>query len=333
MTQYARPLVQHGAARPENAVPLAGTDTLWFTHAELLHRSKSPRLIPAAELPAACLNRLTAPRAPVAGLEMTRPQIMAIVNVTPDSFSDGGVHLDPERAAKAAFAMTQAGASIIDIGGESTRPGAEIVSAEQETIRTQPVIQSLRQKSAIPISVDTRKAAVAAAAMDAGASLVNDVSGFTYDDELAGLCARAGVPVCVMHAQGDPATMQDDPRYDNVLLDVYDFLDERINALVTQGIARQNILVDPGIGFGKTLSHNLDLLKNISLFHGLGCVILLGVSRKRFIGTIGDAPVPADRAPGSIAVGLAALAQGVQILRVHDVSDTVQALRLWSAVR
>jgi dihydropteroate synthase len=228
--------------------------------------------------------------------------------------------------------MVSQGATIIDVGGESTRPGAELVPEETEISRTAPVIAAVREISSVPISIDTRKAAVASEALAAGASLVNDVSGFTFDPALAPLSAQADVPVCIMHAQGDPQTMQKDPKYDNVVLDVFDFIAEQVDRLEAFGIRRDQIVIDPGIGFGKTLDHNLALLKNLSLFHAIGCPILLGVSRKRFIGTIGDAPEAADRAPGSIAVGLAGLAQGVQILRVHDVAETAQAMRLWQAV-
>ena len=332
MTVYARPLVQNGAVRPAGAVPLAG-GPLWFSHILLFDRTDPPRLVTAGQLPDDVLARLTAPRLPVAGLDMGQTQIMGILNVTPDSFSDGGVHFDPTTACSSALAMIQDGATMIDVGGESTRPGAAFVPADVETMRTAPVIQAITRETTVPVSIDTRKADVASAALTAGAGLVNDVSGFTFDSGLAPLCADRQVPVCVMHAQGDPATMQADPSYDNVLLDVYDFLGVQVNALIAQGIPRDRILIDPGIGFGKTQAHNLTLLQNISLFHGLGCAILLGVSRKRFIGTIGNEPDAAARAPGSIAVGLAALAQGVQILRVHDVAETVQAVRLWAAVR
>lgn len=329
---YYRPLIRQGEIRPNGAQPLAGTDK-WFSRVEVLHRDHPPVLMPATELPAAALARLTGPRPAIAGLDMGQTQLMGILNVTPDSFSDGGRHAVPKAARDAALAMVAAGAAIIDIGGESTRPGAAFVPEEAEITRTAPVIAALRGDSDVPISIDTRKASVARAALEAGASLVNDVSGFTFDAALAPLCAGRDVPVCVMHAQGDPATMQDNPVYGTVLLDVYDTLSVRIAALESAGIARHQIIVDPGIGFGKTQAHNLALLHNIALFHGLGCVILLGASRKRFIGTIGGQPRADARAPGSIAVGLAALDQGVQILRVHDVAETAQALRLWRAVR
>ncbi len=332
MSGYFRPLVRHGAARPDDAVALAG-GPLWFAEVEVLARDAPPRLIAPADVPGEVLARLTAPRAPVAGLEMSRPRLMGILNVTPDSFSDGGRHGAPGAALSAALAMVAAGADLIDVGGESTRPGAAVVPVADEIARTAPVIAALRGVSEVPISVDTRKSAVARAALAAGASMVNDVAGFTYDTDLAPLCADAGVPVCVMHAKGDPATMQDAPRYDDVLADVCDFLEERVRYLESLGIPRARIIVDPGLGFGKTQAHNLTLLQNISLFHGLGCAILLGASRKRFIGTIGKEPRADARAPGSIAVGLAALAQGVQILRIHDVVETAQAVRLWSAIR
>ena len=330
---YYRPLAQFGPKPPQGAMPLAGGPA-WFTHAEEMYRDGDrSRIVAAQDIPKEKLAPLIAPRAPIAGLRFDRPRIMGILNVTPDSFSDGGAHDRPDAALAAARNMALH-ADIIDIGGESTRPGAQTVQRDAEIARTAPVIAAMRKAGlTLPISIDTRKAPVARAAIDAGASLVNDVSGFTHDADLAPYCARADLPVCVMHAQGDPQTMQDAPRYDDVLLDVFDFLETRIQGLERDGIPRKRILADPGIGFGKTQAHNLTLLNGISLFHGLGCPILLGASRKRFIGTIGEAPEPAERAPGSIAVALAAIAQGVQIVRVHDVSDTRQAIALWQAVQ
>ena len=332
MSEYFRPLVQSGPARPDGALPLAG-GALWFTHAEHLRRDAPPRVVPAGDIPAPVLTRLTAPRDPVAGLSMDVPRVMGILNATPDSFSDGGLYHDPHKAVAHGARMIAEGADIIDVGGESTRPGAETVAPGEEAARVTPVIAALRAAGPTPISIDTRKTAVAQAAVAAGATLVNDVAGFTYDPELAPFCAMHALPVCVMHAQGDPATMQQNPSYDNVLLDVYDFLHERLETLTALGIPRGRIVVDPGIGFGKTAAHNLVLLNRIGLFHALGCPILLGASRKRFIGTIGQAPEPADRMAGSVAVALAGVAQGVQIVRVHDVRETVSALALWQAVQ
>ncbi len=331
MTDYFRPLVQIGPARPETAVPLAG-GWGWFTHVEVLSRNAPAHVIPAGDMPADKAARLTAPRAPIAGMALDRPRIMGILNTTPDSFSDGGQHADVVDAVTAGLAMAQSGADIIDIGGESTRPGASFVPIETEINRTAPAISALRAAGlTLPISIDTRKAAVAEAAVAAGANLVNDVSGFTFDPGLAPFCQKHQLPVCVMHTQGDPATMHLNPSYSNVVLDVYDTLEEQISALETGGISRSMILADPGIGFGKNLEHNLALLARISVFHMLGTALLLGASRKKFIGTLGNAPNAKDREPGSIAVALAGLAQGVQLVRVHDVAETRQAITLWHA--
>nr|WP_174824947.1 dihydropteroate synthase [Ruegeria arenilitoris] len=325
-------MVQPGPVRPDGALPLAG-QSLWFTHAECLQRDAGPRVVAVADIPETWLDRLTQPRAAIAGLDMARPQIMGILNATPDSFSDGGKHNTPEAACAAAQEMVAHGATILDIGGESTRPGADFVPEDEEIARTQPLIRVIRAETPALISIDTRKSAVARAAVEAGAGLINDVSGFTFDPALGAFCAEINASVCVMHMQGDPATMQDNPTYDDILLDVYDFLSGQVARLEDLGLDRGRIIVDPGIGFGKTEDHNLTLLRNLSLFHGLGCPILLGVSRKGFIGRIGAEPRKDARAPGSIAVALAGLSQGVQIIRVHDVAETAQALRLWAAVR
>lgn len=327
---YLRPILQSGPARPEEALTLAGGWT-WFTHVELLCREGPARVVPHNELPEDKLAPLTRPRAPIAGIDFKRPAVMGILNITPDSFSDGGQHASV--AAALAGAEQMQGADILDIGGESTRPGADFVPEDTEIGRTAPVLRALRDAGfRQALSIDTRKTVVAAAALDAGATLVNDVSGFTFDPDLAPLCAARGAPVCVMHAQGDPATMQDDPVYDDVLLDVFDFLQAQIEKLVALGIPRDRIIADPGIGFGKTLEHNLALLGRLSLFHGLGVPILLGASRKRFIGTIGGAVQTDQRMPGSLAVALAALKHGTEIVRVHDVPETCQAIALWQAV-
>ena len=215
----------------------------------------------------------------------------------------------------------------------STRPGADPVPVEEEAARVVPVIAALRAEGfALPISIDTRNAAVARAAFDAGADLLNDVSALGHDPASLALAAASGRPVCLMHAQGDPRTMQEAPAYDDVLLDVFDFLEARVAAAEAAGIARTRILVDPGIGFGKTVAHNLALIRGLALFHGLGCGILFGASRKRFIGAIGEAAAPGDRMPGSIAVALEALRQGAQVIRVHDVKETRQAMLVWSAL-
>lgn len=329
MTEYFRPLVQTDIARPSTAHRLAG-GWGWFTHVEVLSRTAPPTVVTAGELMAQHLVPLTEPRAPVAGMSMDRPRIMGILNVTPDSFSDGGKHHSVAAACAGARAMVAA--DILDVGGESTRPGAAFVPEQEEIARTAPVIAALRRAGITqPISIDTRKTAVASAALAAGASLVNDVSGFTHEADLAPFCAAQSSPVCVMHAQGDPATMQKEPQYEDVVLDVYDFLSGQIAALVALGVPKSRIIADPGIGFGKTLTHNLALLARLSLFHGLGVPILLGASRKRFIGTISGVEAAEARLPGSLAVALAALKHGTQIVRVHDVPETAQAIALWRA--
>lgn len=318
-TEYYRPIPQPEGGRWRLAGGWTG-----FSQFELLTRGAAPRIVDAA--PDAVIAALTAPRPSLLGLSLDRPRLMGIVNATPDSFSDGGRYDAPGHAA----ALVAAGADLLDIGGESTRPGAAEVAAPEETARILPAIRA--GAALAPISVDTRKAAVAGPALDAGAGMVNDVSGLDFDPALTGLVAARGVPVCLMHAQGLPRTMQDDPRYDDVLLDVYDALAFRIARAESAGIPRHRIVIDPGIGFGKSQAHNLAILRRLSLYHGLGCAILLGVSRKRFVGAIGGAAAPGDRGPGTLALTVMAVAQGVQIHRVHDVAEHAQGLRLWGAV-
>lgn len=331
MTRYWRPIPVGDVAAVETSVPLAG-GPVRFAQVEVLTRDAPPAVVPITQVPDPVMARLSAPRAPICGLTMDQTRIMGILNVTPDSFSDGGDFTDRDAAVAQARAMAQ-DADILDIGGESTRPGADFVPETAEIARTVPVIDALEQAGVgTPISIDTRKAGVAQATVAAGARLFNDVSALSFDPDSLAVAARLGVPVCLMHASGDPKTMQADPRYSDVVLDVYDYLDARVAAAETAGIDRANLIVDPGIGFGKTAEHNLALLRRISVFHGLGCPVLLGVSRKRFIGTLGHAPEARDRFAGSMAVALDAVRQGVQILRVHDVAATAQALRLHRAL-
>lgn len=290
----------------------------------LRHARGGPtEVVDASAIPDAVFARLTAPRAPIAGVPMDRPSIMGIVNVTPDSFSDGGLH------ANGPPPDILPDADILDIGGESTRPGATEVPVEEEIARLRPGLRALANRR---FSVDTRKAPVARAALDAGAAMVNDVSGLTFDPNMAAVVAQSGAALCIMHSVGTPENMQDDPRYGDVLLDVYDALQARIDAAEKVGISRNRILADPGIGFGKTEAHNLALLRGLALFHGLGTPLLLGVSRKGMIGRIGQAPDPAARMPGTLALTLHAVSQGVQMHRVHDVAEVAQGLRLWRAV-
>ncbi len=279
----------------------------------------------------ALIERLTAPRASIAGLARSRPVIAGVVNVTPDSFSDGADHPAPEAAIAHGRALAAAGAGILDVGGESTRPGADPVSVEEELARVLPVVRGLAA-AGHAVSIDSRRAAVMTAALEAGATMLNDVSALTFDPASLAVAAGTHVPVVLMHARGDPRTMQVNPVYEYAALDVYDELEARVEACVAAGIDRRRLIVDPGIGFGKTAGHNIEILQHLSLFHGLGCPLLLGVSRKSFIARLAGAEAPKGRLPGSLASGLSGLDQGVQILRVHDVAETAQAVAVWDAL-
>lgn len=334
MTARYRPIARLGPAAGGHggALALAGSRAAWFNTLERIGPDGTTKTIGPAGLDAAARRRLSAPRPALCGLSLERPRVMGILNVTPDSFSDGGDFRAVEAAVARAKVMATE-ADILDIGGESTRPGAAEVSVSDEIDRTAPVIRAIREAGiTTPISIDTRKAAVAEAALDAGADIVNDVAAFGFDPELADLCAAREVPVILMHAKGSPETMQNAPRYDDVLGEVLGFLEERIEFATARGISRDRIITDPGIGFGKTEAHNLALLRALSAFHDLGLPVLLGASRKRFIGDIGGAPEARDRTAGSVAVALHGAAEGVHILRVHDTYETTQALRLFRAL-
>jgi dihydropteroate synthase len=348
MTIYLRPtaFIDSPIGFDGAAQRLAG-GLLWFSAVEVIERGGARRLVPVAQIEReldrlgdralAQWRRLTAPRAPLQLrtriVRLDQPQVMGIVNATPDSFSDGGAHAEPEAALAAAHAMSAAGAAIVDVGGESTRPGAQPVFEGDEEQRVMPVVRPLAASGAA-VSIDTRKAGIAAMALQAGAGMVNDVSALTFDPRTAEVVAKAGCAVVLMHHQGSPETMQQAPRYDGpVALEVYDWLETRIAAAEAAGIARERIVVDPGIGFGKSVQHNLELINNLSLLHGLGCALMVGASRKRTIGAL-SSEAPADqRLGGSIALALKAVEQGAQLVRVHDVFETVQALRVWRGLR
>ncbi|MDA0305876.1 MAG: dihydropteroate synthase [Proteobacteria bacterium] len=270
-----------------------------------------------------------------AGLSLAQPRILGIINATPDSFSDGGEAYALEDALNRGKEMLAAGADILDVGGESTRPNAKPISADEEISRVLPVIEGLAGMGAL-VSIDTRRAPVMRAAIKAGAGIINDISALTGDKDSLGVAAESGLSVILMHMQGDPGTMQDDPQYDDAAKDVYHYLADRIQACEAAGIDRGRIAVDPGIGFGKTLAHNLDILGRLSLYDDLGVPVLLGASRKSFIGKIsaGDDPKdrPKDRLGGSIAACVAAYAQGVRLFRVHDVAETRLALAVFQAI-
>ena len=331
MTEYFRPIINSDLSIPDNAEVMQGT-RFWFTHAEKLARNTEPQIVLAKNIPNNILQNIINERVNVCGLSFDVPRVMGILNVTPDSFSDGGKYSSVERAEKHLKSMIFDGADIIDIGGESTRPGAVEVEFSEEISRVIPIIEKMAKEISVPISVDTRKSEVARLAVFNGAALVNDVSGLTFDRKMSDFCIKKNIPICIMHSQGLPKTMQDKPTYQDVCLDIYDFLSEQIEKLVKSGMKRKNIVIDPGIGFGKTLKHNVDLLRRISLFHGLGVPILIGVSRKKFIKTIAGLEENEDRVSGSVSVALFARSQGVQIFRVHDVKETVQAMKLWHSV-
>ncbi|MEX6723197.1 dihydropteroate synthase [Parapedomonas caeni] len=265
-------------------------------------------------------------------LRFDRPHVMGILNLTPDSFSDGGRNAEPVAAAGAAFNMAADGAALVDVGAESTRPGAKPVWEGDEIERLRPVVARF-QDSELLWSIDTRKAAVMRFALAAGAAIVNDVSALTYDEQALGVVAASECPVVLMHHQGDPQSMQDRPQYDDALLDVYDWLAARIAACEAAGIARTRLIVDPGIGFGKSVRHNMELLNGLGLFHALGCPILLGVSRKRFVGALSRGEDASERLPGTLVALARGLDQGAQLLRVHDVPEAVQALKVWQGMR
>jgi dihydropteroate synthase len=257
---------------------------------------------------------------------------MGIVNVTPDSFSDGGRALDPTAALLQARALVAEGASLLDLGGESTRPGSDAVSLEEELRRVMPVIEPLCRMDMVPISIDTSKARVAEMALAQGASIVNDVTALRGDPEMARVIARSEAGVVLMHMQGQPKTMQQNPRYNDVVTEVLDFLAERVAWAQSQGIARSRIAVDPGIGFGKTLEHNLQLLRNLGQFATLGCTVVVGTSRKGFLGALSGRDV-SERMAASTVSSLAACAAGAGVVRVHDVAAMVDAIKVWTALR
>jgi len=319
----------------------------WFAAVELIEvdgsRRVSTELVPIDGIEgrfdedmAAQWKSLTAARAPLQlgqrTVRLDQPQVMGIVNATPDSFSDGGQFPDAAAAAEAGARMAAEGAAIIDIGGESTRPGARSIWEGDEIERVAPVIRQLAA-GGTAVSCDTRKADVMTAAVEAGAHMINDVSALTYDARSAEVAASLKVPVVLMHHKGAPEVMQDDPRYDDVLVEVYLWLEERISAVVEAGVAPENILIDPGFGFGKNVGHNLELMNGLALFHSLGCPLVLGASRKRTIGALSNEAPTDRRIGGSIAFAMKAADQGAQILRVHDVFETVQALKIWRGMR
>lgn len=314
-------LVRHPAGTVEAAASLSAIRAWARDEGEAVERRVT-----------ALLDRLANPATEFAGVPLAEPAVMGIINVTPDSFSDGGDFADCAKAIEHGRAMAAAGAVFLDIGGESTRPGAETVSLDEEMRRVVPVVKALAAEGH-RVSIDTRHAAVMKAAVEAGAAVINDVTALTGDADSLAVAAASGAPVVLMHMQGEPGTMQADPRYDDPVLDIFDYLEERVAACEAAGVARGKIAVDPGIGFGKTVDHNTRLLGRLGVFLGLGCAVLLGVSRKTFIGRLSAGEPPKERLAGSLAAALAGVGEGARIVRVHDVPETLQALRIWTAVQ
>ncbi|HWA51218.1 MAG TPA: dihydropteroate synthase [Dongiaceae bacterium] len=320
------------------AVPLAG-GTIAFAMVEAIERKageagrrRSLDLKAARAFAPGQLESLMAPRPAWAGFDLTRPLIMGVLNVTPDSFSDGGDFAHAGAAIEHGRALLAAGADIIDVGGESTRPGAAPVSPEDEAARVLPVVRALSEAGAT-VSIDTRHAAVMDQAVKAGARIINDVTALTGDADSPRVAAQSGAAIVLRHMLGEPQTMQQDPRYADVTCDLIDYFTDRLSALAKLGIDRGRIAIDPGIGFGKTVAHNLQLIDELAAFHVFGCPLLLGASRKSFIGRLSRNEPPKDRVAGTLAAHQAGWDRGVQIVRVHDVNESYQARAIWSAVR
>ena len=310
-----------------------------FSHVELIERGSGTRRMLSYENAAqsgeaaitTAREAIEAPRAPLLGMDLARPRVMGIVNVTPDSFSDGGEFHAQETAISHGRQIAAEGADILDIGGESTRPGSDPVDEDTECARILPVIEALAGDG-VAVSCDTRKASVMRRAVGAGAQILNDISSLTYDPEARVTAAELQTPVILMHSKGEPKVMQEAPEYEDVCLEVFDTLQANIVACQAAGIPRSFLVADPGIGFGKTFDHNLGLLANIAMFHGLGVPLMLGVSRKGFLGALSGVKQARDRAVGSVSAALTGLSQGVQLFRVHDVRQTVEALSVWQGV-
>jgi dihydropteroate synthase len=343
MTRYLIPrglISGPAAARAVDAgiaLPLAG-GPLAFAAAEAIERGAGEEgrrrplgLSQARAFAPELVESLANPRPHWAGFDLKRPLIMGVVNVTPDSFSDGGDFAEASHAIDHARAMLAAGADIVDVGGESTRPGAQPVAPEDEAARVLPVVRALAHAGAM-VSIDTRHAAVMGQAVEAGAWIINDVTALTGDRDSARVAAKSGAAIVLMHMLGEPQTMQADPRYADVACDLLDYFAARLAALEKLGVERARIAVDPGIGFGKTVQHNVRLLDELAAFHVFGCPILLGASRKSFIGRLSRDEKPKQRLPGTLAAHQMGYDRGVQIVRVHDVAEAFQARAVWAAV-
>ncbi|MEE2662047.1 MAG: dihydropteroate synthase [Pseudomonadota bacterium] len=315
------------------AFPLAGSEVA-FLSLELFRKLPDGdfecRVVPASSSNID-LTGLTEKRAAFGGVGLNKPILVGILNVTPDSFSDGGDFWRPKDAISRAIALVADGADIVEIGAESTRPGAAPLEEREELERLLPVVEATVAEG-IRVSVDTRRANVMKSVIDAGVCIINDVTALTWDPESIGSIASSGVSVVLMHMQGNPRTMQNDPKYNLASAEIYEWLSQRVEACVGGGIPRERIAVDPGFGFGKTIDHNKEVLDRVGMFHGIGCALSIGISRKSFLGTITGARVPKQRVSATIAATIIALCHGVQIHRVHDVAAVKQAIDVWNAL-
>ena len=312
---------------------LLGGTQVKFDSFKIVERGRSSITIPAVEAPQEVLETFIRPRSSIFDLNFNKVNIMGILNVSPDSFYDGKENFRDTDFVKKGLDLIKGGLDILDVGGESTRPGAKEVPVEIEKHRVSSIIKSIKKITPETIiSIDTRKSQVAKAALKGGATIINDVSGLTFDSEILSVASEFGSGICIMHSKGLPENMQNQPSYENIVLDIYDFLEERINQAKKAGISEEKIIVDPGIGFGKSLYHNKTLIKNLSLFHGLGCPVMVGLSRKSFIGEIVGELDPSKRLGGSLAALLTAVSRGAHLVRVHDVIETKQAIEVWNSL-
>ena len=338
---YAKKLI-----KKKKAFPVAGNLNIAFDQVEIFQRKKkgivSSKIYPITkikyldnELPAIRkdLFKITSKRKSICGLKFDRPQIVGVLNVTPDSFSDGGLFFDQSKAYDQTNLMITSGATIIDIGGESTRPGSKVVNEKEEWNRIKNIIIKIKKNfPKIPLSLDTRKSYVMKKGIESGVNIINDVSGLNFDEKSFGIISSKKIPFILHHMQGTPDTMQKNPKYEDALLDIYDFFEEKINFCIKKNFKKQFIVIDPGIGFGKNLEHNLRIMSKISTFHSLGCPILIGTSRKRFIEHIVTKFDTPDRTGGTLASVLYGLLQGVQLFRVHNVKEINQGILVFNKI-
>jgi len=338
---YAKKLI-----KKKKAFPVAGNLNIAFDQVEIFQRKKkgivSSKIYPITkikylgdELPTIRkdLFKITSKRKSICGLKFDRPQIVGVLNVTPDSFSDGGLFFDQSKAYDQTNLMISNGATIIDIGGESTRPGSKVVNEKEEWNRIKNIIIKIKKNfPKIPLSLDTRKSYVMKKGIESGVNIINDVSGLNFDEKSFGIISSKKIPFILHHMQGTPDTMQKNPKYEDALLDIYDFFEEKINFCIKKNFKKQFIVIDPGIGFGKNLEHNLRIMSKISTFHSLGCPILIGTSRKRFIEHIVTKFDTPDRTGGTLASVLYGLLQGVQLFRVHNVKEINQGILVFNKI-